>query len=586
MKPRGLAVYTAGIGVIQAVLLLAFGINLLGASFTMVYNYLYFMVSIALNILVYIFCKAYTQMLSALTEARNEAFQASLAKGAFLSNMSHEIRTPMNAIIGMTAIGKSSADVSHAHYALQKIEDASAHLLGIINDVLDMSKIESGKFDLSLLEFDFHKMLHRVADVISFRVNEKQQEFSLFIDEDIPTVLVGDDQRLAQVITNLLGNAVKFTPNGGLIRLDAHLLSDENGVCSIEIKVTDSGIGISKEQQDRLFSPFQQVDSNTSRLYGGTGLGLSISKRLVEMMGGSIWIESTLGEGATFSFTVQVKRGEAQDRANYSTGTNWKGARFLVLDEDLYSLAYIKNIVERCGAICDTVSSGREMLKLAHLCPYTIYFIDWKVSDIDALYLTREIKYMYQDYDSAVIVMLSSAEYCDIEDAAKEAGVNGFLPKPLFPSAIVDTISEALGLECLCSEEAVEGISDDYTGRFALIAEDVDINREIIMTLLEPTHLSIDCAENGALAVSMFSEAPEKYDIILMDVQMPEMDGFEATRRIRELDLEAAKKIPIIAMTANVFREDVERCLEAGMNDHVGKPLDIGLVLEVIRKYM
>jgi signal transduction histidine kinase/CheY-like chemotaxis protein len=586
MKPKGLAAYIIVISAIQAILLLLFDINLLGPSFTTIYNYLYFIVSVAINVLIYIFCKSYTHMLSALTDARNEAYQASLAKGAFLSNMSHEIRTPMNAIIGMTAIGKAATDIDRAHHALQKIEDASTHLLGIINDVLDMSKIESGKFDLSLAGFNFHKMLHRVVDVISFRVDEKKQNFSLYIDEDIPLALVGDDQRLAQIITNLLGNAVKFTPIKGSVCLNARLLREEEGVYTLQIEVTDTGIGISPEQQTRLFQPFQQVNSDTSRLFGGTGLGLSICKRLVEMMGGTIWVESSLGQGATFAFTAQVKRSDSPELIAPAREISWEGVRILILDEDKHILEYVKNIVERYGAHCDTMSHGEDVLKHVRLCPYAICFIDWNISDADALELTREIKHMYPDHDNLVIVMLSAAEYRDIEESAKQAGIDGFVPKPLFPSAIVDTISEYIRTGQEQTDEPATSMAVDYTGKHLLLAEDIDINREIIAALLEPTNLAIDFAENGAIAVRMFSETPEKYDIILMDVQMPEMDGYEATRRIRAMGIPEAKKIPIIAMTANVFREDIERCLEAGMNNHIGKPLDIETALEVINRYL
>jgi len=427
-----------------------------------------------------VFCKSYSQTLQALTEATDEAHKASLAKSVFLSNMSHEIRTPMNAIIGMVAIGKSSDNIDDAHYALNKIDSASEHLLGIINNVLDMSKIESNKFELSYTEFSFTKMLQTVVNVISFRADEKKQSLTYHVDDSIPQVIYGDDQCLAQVITNLLGNAVKFTPEGGSVSLISRLVEDEDGVCLIQIEVTDSGIGISTQQQTQLFQAFQQADSNTTRKFGGTGLGLSISKNLVEKMGGMIWVESELGKGATFFFTFQA----------------WRGASIADVTEDTG--------VAEGGVDSDSTGGASDSTKEKSEQPNT--------SRVD---------------------------------------------KPL-----------NLKNKCL------------------LLAEDIEINREIVISLLEPTNLEIVCAENGAEAVKMFIEEPDRYDILFMDVQMPEMDGYEATRRIRALDAPQGKAVPIIAMTANVFKEDIELCLESGMNGHLGKPLDIEKVLEVLKKYL
>jgi signal transduction histidine kinase/CheY-like chemotaxis protein len=388
---------------------------------------------------------------------RKTAETASQSKTDFLSNMSHEMRTPMNAIIGMTAIAKSTSDIERKDDCLNKIENASVHLLGVINDILDMSKIEANKFDISPIEFDFEYMLQKTADVINFRIEDKQQHFTVFVDKNIPRCLIGDDQRLMQVITNLLSNAVKFTPEGGSVRLDAKLLKDDNDICRILVKVSDTGIGISKEQQSRLFTSFQQAESSTSRKFGGTGLGLAISKRIVELMDGKIWVESELDKGSSFIFTFCARHG---------------------------------------------VNDGQTPL-----------------GD-----------------------------------------------------------SEQHG------ETSPE--SDDFGAYRILLAEDVEINREIVLALLEPTGMDVDCAENGAMALSLFEASPDSYDMIFMDVQMPEMDGYEATRRIRALGTAKAKSIPIIAMTANVFREDVEKCLEAGMNDHLGKPIDFDEVLGKLRSYL
>jgi signal transduction histidine kinase/CheY-like chemotaxis protein len=396
-----------------------------------------------------------------IEKAREEAEKANLAKSDFLSTMSHEMRTPMNAIIGMTAIAKSSSITEKKNYCLLKIEEASTHLLGVINDILDMSKIEANKLELSPAGFDFEKMIRKAASVINFRVDERKQTLSVAIDDRIPQIIIGDDQRLSQVITNLLSNAVKFTPEHGSIFLDAQFIKMENNIYTLQIKVTDTGIGISPEQQARLFTSFQQAENGTSRKFGGTGLGLAISKRIVEMMQGRIWVESELGKGSSFIFTIQAEGGEN---------------------------------TEEYGA--DT-------------------------ADADAIQ----------------------------------------------------------------SDQA-----DDLTNYCILLAEDVDINREIVLTLLEPTHLKIDCAENGKEALQMFCKSPSKYDMIFMDVQMPEMDGYEATRQIRAFEQThtqaSAKHIPIVAMTANVFREDIEKCIASGMNGHIGKPLDIGEVLKKLHEYL
>jgi len=392
-------------------------------------------------------------MQSRLEQALQAAQDASKAKSNFLSNMSHEMRTPMNAIIGMTTIGKSASSIESKDDAFAKIEAASNHLLAVINDVLDMSKIEAGK--LSLLEEPVHleKTIQKTLDVILFRVEEKRQILNTHIDEGVPPMIIGDEQRLTQVLTNLLANAVKFTDEGKEIRLEVHLMESEDDCCTLKFSIIDQGIGISSQQQERLFTSFEQAELSTSRKFGGTGLGLAISKYIVDLMGGTIWIESELGKGATFAFSIKVK---------------------VVQD------------------------------------------------------------YVEADFESG--------------DADEE-----------FPN---------------------------YAGKHLLLAEDVEINREIVIAVLEATELEIDCAEDGAEAVRMFQENPSKYDLIFMDIQMPNVDGFEASQKIRTMDVLESKTVPIVAMTANVFREDIEKCLEAGMNGHLGKPLDFEAVKQTLKKYL
>jgi signal transduction histidine kinase/DNA-binding response OmpR family regulator len=541
--------------------------------------------------------------------AREAAENASKAKGDFLANMSHEMRTPMNAVIGMTSIARSSEDIEKKDYCLKKIEDASAHLLGVINDILDMSKIEANKFELSPVEFCFEKMLQKTVGVIGFRVDEKKQNFSVYIDQDIPPVLVGDDQRLSQVITNLLSNAVKFTPEGGSVRLEARMPESippepRDGSCTLAISIADTGIGISPEQQARLFSSFEQADSGTSRKFGGTGLGLAISRRIVEMMGGSIRVESEPEKGSTFTFTVKLRKGAAQNQSLLNPGVNWKNLRIMAVDDDKNVRDYFSEFAGRFVICCDTAEDGEKALDLVRRNGhYDIYFIDWKMPGIDGMELTRRIKGLQTEnaQSKSVVTMISATEWVLIADEAKAAGVDMFVSKPLFPSSIADCINRCLGR--VGPKQDKRDKPDDFSGFSILLAEDIEINREIVVSLLEPTGISIDCAENGKEALDLFVKNPGKYGMIFMDVQMPEMDGYEATRRIRSFEAErrsvsnaspapresgesweSSSGIPIIAMTANVFREDVEKCLEAGMNGHVGKPLDIDEMMTRIRE--
>jgi len=506
---------------------------------------------------------------------------ATQAKSNFLANMSHEIRTPLNAIIGMTNIGKNAAEIERMIYCFNKIENASIHLLGVINDILDMSKIESGKFEISEVEFDFEKMLQRVINVINFKVDEKYQELNVFIDKKIPKYLIGDDQRLAQVITNLLSNAVKFTPDGGSVNLNSKYISEKNRICEIQITVSDTGIGISAEQQSRLFTSFQQAESNISRKFGGTGLGLAISKTIIEMMGGNVWVESELGKGATFGFTVQIKR--ASKKKEFIP--DWSRTKILVVDDDPVILEFFKEIVEMYGARCDTALCGEDALKQRERNgPYDIYFIDYIMPGLNGVELIRLLK--EKDGDKTYAALITGAERSEFEDEAAEARIDNILFKPIFPSGIVDLVNGVLGIEPQKIEEARQKSVDRFEGRRILLAEDVEINREIVLALLEPTMLAVDCAENGVEAVRIFENNPDIYEMIFMDVQMPEMDGHEATKIIRALKIQKAKDIPIIAMTANVFREDIEKCLESGMNGHIGKPLDFDEVLEKMRFYL
>ncbi|MCL2183476.1 MAG: response regulator [Chitinispirillia bacterium] len=522
-----------------------------------------------------------------IDRARQKADEESRQKSAFLANMSHEIRTPMNAIIGMTYIGKEAQELSRKNYCLNKIENASQHLLGVINDILDMSKIEANMFELSNEDFEFEKTLQRVVNIVGFRADEKKQRLDVYVDKSIPRVLVGDDQRLAQIITNLLGNAIKFTPMSGEIKLDTRFVGEEDGVFKIRVTVKDNGIGISKEQQHLLFRSFQQADSRTSRKFGGTGLGLAISRNIVEMMGGSIELESKPGKGSSFSFTFKAKRGTRKAPGLSDIGVNWNNVSIMVVDDDQEILDYFSEIMQRFGTKCDTAASAKEALdNIGKNGLYNIYFVDWKMPDMDGVKLTKEIKAKTQSPEDAVIIMISAAEWSNIASEARSVGIDKFLSKPLFPSAISDAIAEVIGVSKLPQDKETDygGI---FKGHRVLLAEDVEINREIINVFVEPTLLEVDYAVNGLEAAEKFGRsAVGYYDLILMDLQMPEMDGYDATRKIRESSHASAKEIPIIAMTANVFKEDIDKCLEAGMNAHIGKPVDIDEFFGVLRKYL
>ena len=524
--------------------------------------------------------------LEKLTRQETEAKAESQAKSTFLANMSHEMRTPLHAIIGMVAIGKSSQDAERKDYTLAKIDDASKHLLGVINDILDMSKIEAGKFDLSLVEYDFEKMIQKVTGIVNFRIESKRLRFMVYLDSKIPKTLIGDEQRLAQVITNLLGNAIKFTPEHGSIYLNALYIKDEDDIYTIQIEVSDTGIGISPEQQEHLFTPFSQAENSTTRKYGGTGLGLSISKNIIEMVGGDIWVESELGGGSTFGFTFMSRKGEAESDES-PAGCNLENIRILAVDDDPEILAYFKEIMQEYGIACDTAQSGEDALRLAAgKRAYSICFVEWKMPDIDGIELTRELKATTSSDGSPSIVLFSASEWSAIEEEAKQAGVDVFLGKPLFPSSIIDIINNCVGTKQDKTDKQQMEIDGIFAGHNILVAEDVEINREIVDALLEPTQLNIDFAENGLEVVRRFSEAPDKYEVIFMDIQMPKADGYEATRRIRALNHPRAKTIPIVAMTANVFKEDIENCFNAGMDGHIGKPVDFAAVLEKLKWYL
>lgn len=386
------------------------------------------------------------------------------------------------------------------------------------------------------------------------------------------------------MITNLLSNAVKFTDEYGTVRLNANLVERKENKCKVYIEVTDTGIGISEDRQKDLFLKFEQADGSISRKYGGTGLGLAISEQIVKLMGGELQLKSAPGKGSTFFFTVSLTLGKEQAPKVLREDANWGNLRILIVDDSIEVCDYFIEILNRFNVACDVAENAYESLgKIQQNGEHDIYFVDWQMPGMDGIELSKKIK----EYDTcpSVIIMISSTDWDTIADDAKAAGVHLYLPKPLFPSDITSCIDECLGVNSSVESEAEPVYCfADYR---VLLVEDIEINREILKALIEPTHLQIDCAKNGIEAVEIFSKNPKRYDLILMDVQMPEMDGYTATRVIRAMDdIPYAKTIPILALTANAFREDIEKCLSVGMNGHISKPINVEEIMCKLKQYL
>jgi signal transduction histidine kinase/DNA-binding response OmpR family regulator/HPt (histidine-containing phosphotransfer) domain-containing protein len=521
-----------------------------------------------------------------LIDAKHIAEGASRSKSDFLSRMSHELRTPLNAIIGMTKIGERSNSLDKALECIGKIEASSKQLLSIINDILDMSKIESNKMTISHDKFNLEKMLIDIADIISVKSDEKRQDFQVHIDMNAPKYFYGDDVRISQVIMNLLSNAVKFTPDWGKINLDIKLLEIKSDTASLLFSVTDTGIGIEPDSVKKLFAPFEQAEGGITRKYGGTGLGLSISKSIVEMMGGEISVTSTPLKGSVFSFTVPLKiHSDEYSHDSAFSNLDITNTRVLMIDDDPAAREYFSKIMRSFNIKSEVFESYTEALTAIEEAqaigrPYNIMFVDYYMPDKNGIEVAKMVK---ERYKSSIIIIVSSADKSDLENEIKEADIYRFITKPLFPSKLLDVINQILGVP---KKQLINDYKKyDFSNISILLAEDVEINREILYKSLDETGINIVSAENGAKVVEMFEKNPKKYDIVFMDIEMPIMNGYEATKIIRAMELDYAKTVPIIAMTANVFVEDVRKCLDAGMNDHISKPIDFDELTEKIYKY-
>ncbi len=524
-----------------------------------------------------------------LEEAIVLAENASGAKSDFLSRMSHEIRTPMNVIIGMCRMALRSEDPEKIQHSLNQIDVSAKHLLGLINDILDVSKIEANKFELHDEPFDLEHVLMNVSNTVMVRAEERKQTIQILLARGMPRRFIGDSMRLAQVFTNLFTNAIKFSPEGGNIVLSMQELERDGNTCTLEARVRDHGIGMTPEQLSRLFTSFEQADGGIARKYGGTGLGLAICKSIVNMMAGDIHAESEPGKGSTFIFTVKLALAPFASEDAHAEKKLPHTLRVLVVDDEEQTRAYFADIMAGFGVACEQAASGEEALALLESgAKYDILFVDWRMPGMDGVETVRRLR--ARAGEQMLVVMISSADLSEVKDEATRAGVQHFVSKPLFPSSLFNVISRILysNTDAPHGEKGKGGLSDvpDLHAYRVLLVEDMEFNREVACAMLEETGCAIDEAESGLQAVEMFRKDPTRYGCILMDMQMPEMDGLEATRTIRAEKHPWAQKVPIIAMTANVFRDDVEQCLAAGMDDHIGKPIVDHTLYEKLAFYM
>ena len=514
----------------------------------------------------------------ALSDALKTAEAASKAKTTFLSSMSHEIRTPMNAIIGLDTLALNEPNISDTTKDyLEKIGSSAQHLLSLINDILDMSRIESGRMSLKNEEFAFSKVLEQINVIFSGQCQEKGLEYNCRIKGHLNDYYIGDSVKLRQVLINILGNAVKFTPKGGKVELIVEKISGFDGRAALQFKISDTGIGMSKEYIPRLFDSFSQEDAGATNKYGSSGLGMAITKSIVEMMNGEISVESEKNVGTTFTVNITLKESDrihVEDKDSLDISV--QDLKVLVVDDDPLACNQAKLVMSQAGIIAETSTSGQEAIELVKMAearqdPYNLIIVDWQMPEMDGVETTKQIRSVIGK-DTAVII-LTAYNWDDIYDEAKEAGVDSFISKPLFTENLINEFKDVLEKKNRTLSGGNNSVS--LEGKKVLLAEDVAINAQIMMKILSMKKLEVDHAVNGKEVLNYYESKPEGYyDVMLMDIRMPEMDGLTATKHIRTAGRSDSATIPIIALTANAFDEDVQQSLQAGMNAHLSKPVE------------